>query len=745
MHRKKALVVGIDTYPLFPLRGCGNDAERIADLLRSQHCGFEVRTLRDQEATRSSVRKSVSWLLADADMSIFYFAGHGARESVATYLLTHDTEPNDEGVDMPWLATAASRLPAQDQTVVILLDCCHSGDATPRGTHPKPEAITPTDIPSLPGRGRVVLAACRGNETAVEHVIDGRTHGAFTHHLCEAISGAAADENGNVTLNAAYDYVVAQLRATAKQIPVMKGDQEGAITIAAGVKKTGNWTPSSASRLDPDEAAGKAEEMINRAHQAMAQSSSLETWKSSGFADACRTFEPIQNWFRRRLDLQPELLRSADFKKHSDTSQHFLARLCAIEEGTFLPNGLVGKRVGSGSFGTVWRMSEGHWSEPVCFKSFHPHDLNDREKTQRFRRGFDAMRQLDHPNIVKVLQLTELPFGFYMQFIDGPNLRSFNPATALEPDQVIDLLIGAAETLKHAHGRGVIHRDVKPENILVRHMPDGSAEPYLTDFDLAWFSTATQVTQVAGFGSHFYAAPEQMDSPMAHLAHQTSVDTYSFGQLAFFALCGRDPLAFNHDGNVKALAGEMGRKWHDSDASQQMLKLFDDCTKFRPRDRVQDFREISDRLAAVRASLAQVGESYDARKFLEQTRFNLGGDLKATPVTPPVTSLRSRSGRTEIALTIIKDAPLSCGLDVTLRPDELILEGHKSSDTRLLINQRIDAMLQQYSRDHSVQRRGAKAGAFESTIRIDHLTKNMIGVLKAREIVSRAVDILEQA
>src|SRR5207249_2805852 len=131
-----------------------------------------------------------------------------------------------------------------------------------------------------------------------------------------------------------------------------------------------------------------------------------------------------------------------------------------------------------------------------------------------------------------------------------------------EPEKIITLLLRVGETLQHAHGRDVLHRDVKPENILLEFDSEGEVQPYLTDFDLSWFSTATKLTKVAeGFGSHFYAAPEQMNNPLSPVAHRSTVDSYSFGEVMFFSLCGRDPAAFDLEGNHKALAKFLGTYW----------------------------------------------------------------------------------------------------------------------------------------------------------------------------------------
>src|SRR3990172_845655 len=105
-------------------------------------------------------------------------------------------------------------------------------------------------------------------------------------------------------------------------------------------------------------------------------------------------------------------------------------------------------------------------NSPLAYKVYHARDLAIAEKVRRFERGYNAMKQLDHPYIVKVRGFTECPLGFYMDFIDGPNLRNFS-GTIEEPRSLVNILLAVAETLRHAHRRGVIHRDVKPENIIM--------------------------------------------------------------------------------------------------------------------------------------------------------------------------------------------------------------------------------------------------------------------------------------
>jgi eukaryotic-like serine/threonine-protein kinase len=569
---KNALVVGIDNYSTSPLSGCVNDAQRIAEILARSSSAFTVRTLIDGAATRSKVRREIEWCLSEATYSLIYFAGHGVRTNVATLLATHDYEEGDEGVDFSWLQSAVARLSTHGQTCAIVLDCCHSGDATVRALSSMKFARA-MDLHVVGGAGKVLLAACKGDEEADEDVAAGKSVGLFTTNFCDALEGFAADDNGVVTVNAAYDYVASKLHELGAQTPVFKGDLEGRIALAIGVQKKGNWTPKSgAAPLTPQEATAQAESLLSSVLHLTAPRSHSD-WQGRGYREACQVFEPILGWFLRRMDTQPELRANPGFREKYESCLQTFKSLGNVMPGMQMPQGTVGTTLGSGTFGTVLRMASDA-TPPICVKIYHAHDLFDMQKVGRFRRGYSAMKQLDHPQIVKVREMSEVPFGFFMDYVDGANSRQYNPGSVQDPEVVVDLLLEVAETLQHAHGRGVIHRDVKPENILIKIDVSGVPSAFLTDFDLSWFSAATQVTKLAeGFGSHFYAAPEQINSPNASVAHKASVDAYSFGQLCFFFVCGRDPLAFNTEGNAKALEQELGRKWPDSTAAQEMLPL----------------------------------------------------------------------------------------------------------------------------------------------------------------------------
>jgi serine/threonine protein kinase len=201
--------------------------------------------------------------------------------------------------------------------------------------------------------------------------------------------------------------------------------------------------------------------------------------------------------------------------------------------------GIATKRIGGGSFGDIWKVTKDS-DELFAYKIYHPNDLHLSDKVSRFERGYRAMKKLVHANIVRVYEYTQAPIGFFMDYVDGSNLRDLAP-TNEEPEKVVQLLLAVAQAIRFAHISGVLHRDIKPENIVVTwDAKTGAWFPYLTDFDLAWFSTATQVTK-EGFGAQFYSAPEQFARPNSAISHKETVDIYSFGQLLFFSIVGSDP------------------------------------------------------------------------------------------------------------------------------------------------------------------------------------------------------------
>jgi len=133
---RKALVIGINDYPGYPLNGCVNDAKAVAEVLESHGDGepnFEVKLITspgedssNNGITRSRLKAEVESLFSgDPEVALFYFSGHGVIKSLGGFIVTTDFAKYDEGVSMDDILKFANQSKAKDK--VIILDCCHSG------------------------------------------------------------------------------------------------------------------------------------------------------------------------------------------------------------------------------------------------------------------------------------------------------------------------------------------------------------------------------------------------------------------------------------------------------------------------------------------------------------------------------------------------------------------------------------------------------------------------------------------
>ena len=457
---------------------------------------------------------------------------------------------------------------------------------------------------------------------------------------------------------------------------------------------------------------------------------SYEAWKTEGFRKATQLLEPILRWFNRTISETPELLSRPTFANAYSEAKARLAQLGALSEGTVTSEGQVESRLGSGAFGTVWKVGCPD-KRVLAYKVYHPTEIDLKEKVSRFERGYRAMLQLEHPHIVRVHKYTQCPVGFYMDFVDGPNLRDFI-GTISEPSDTLELLIKIAETLQHAHSRNVIHRDVKPENIVLGY--DSNSQiwvPYLTDFDLAWFSTATQLTKDA-FGAIFYAAPEQLTKPSSRMAHAPTTDIYSFGQLCFFAATGSDPVPFGGADNLSGLHGRIGH-WGVEQAANIFADLYDKCTKNDPNRRLHDFRTISDTLFEALTLLRE--SDLDLRigpeRFLRELVYALTGLFDDPSKTHE--SFYSLSGRSHISLTDISDDNDRLNLTVRLAQGQPSFSGATTEDARRILNSRLDKAMSGYP---NVIRRPGTEGTYEVFLDLKQVQSNLKGVDQARSIIA---------
>lgn len=200
----------------------------------------------------------------------------------------------------------------------------------------------------------------------------------------------------------------------------------------------------------------------------------------------------------------------------------------------------IEQRLGNGGMGEVYLATDTRHRVQVALKFVHPNLALDPQFQQRFSTEVRAAQRLDHGNIVRVLDANITPPQLYlvMEFISGGNLRQLLSAqTRLEFPEVIRYGAQIASALDYAHRSRVIHRDVKPENVLIRLKPP-PPQAVLTDFGLARLADDVTQSQTGNpKGTFAYMSPEQC---LGHrVDHRT--DIYSLGVMLYELVTGHQP------------------------------------------------------------------------------------------------------------------------------------------------------------------------------------------------------------
>ena len=208
-----------------------------------------------------------------------------------------------------------------------------------------------------------------------------------------------------------------------------------------------------------------------------------------------------------------------------------------MEAGQRIRDFILEKEIGSGGTGEVWRARHLHLGNIVAIKAIYRHISQDPAFQARFLEEASVTARLEHPHIVSVHDFffsDGVPY-LVMTYIEGGSLADLlNRRGRLPLDEVLAISRGIFEALNFAHSRGVIHRDVKPSNILVR--PDKHA--YLVDFGIALVMGKQRRTRFGtNMGTPEYMSPEQIQPN--GIDHRT--DVYSFGCVLYEMLTGRPP------------------------------------------------------------------------------------------------------------------------------------------------------------------------------------------------------------
>jgi len=291
------------------------------------------------------------------------------------------------------------------------------------------------------------------------------------------------------------------------------------------------------------------------------------------------------------------------------------------------------EEIGRGGMGVIYRARQRHSRRIVALKRILSYQADSQETLVRFRREAEAAASLDHPNILPIYEVSEsedgLPF-FSMKFAAGGSLLDAAPALRNEPRRSVALMAKVTRAVQYAHLQGILHRDLKPGNILL----DARGEPLVSDFGLAkWLDTSSDLTRTLTiFGTPGYIAPEQAKRSAANLT--PTADVYSLGAILFDLFTDRPPFLGEH-----ALAVIQQASEKPAPKLRSLIPGFDRdletiCAKCLEREPHARYRSAGD--------LAE-----DLERWLE------GRPIIARPVSPPVRIWRWSKRNPTLAASVV--------------------------------------------------------------------------------------------
>ncbi len=207
----------------------------------------------------------------------------------------------------------------------------------------------------------------------------------------------------------------------------------------------------------------------------------------------------------------------------------------------------IQQRIGEGGMGVVYKARQLSIDRVIAMKMLNPQMATDPTWVQRFYNEAKACSRLQHPNTIRMFDFGQTQEGrlfMTMEFLDGISLRGALQPGALAPQRVVKVLIQCCASLAEAHSIGIIHRDIKPDNVFLLNMAGSPDFVKLLDFSVAKLLEGDRMKTQAGvvFGTPQYMSPEQGRG----LPLDARSDLYALGILAFEMLTGNVPF---HDDN----------------------------------------------------------------------------------------------------------------------------------------------------------------------------------------------------
>ena len=267
---------------------------------------------------------------------------------------------------------------------------------------------------------------------------------------------------------------------------------------------------------------------------------------------------------------------------------------------------LIENEIGRGGMAVVYRATDLRLHRTVAIKVLPPDVAFNSDVRVRFIREAQTAAQLNHPNIVPIYSVDEKDSGsvvyFVMAYVDGESLGARLKREGAWPiEQTVRVLRDVADALAYAHARGVVHRDIKPDNILIER---ASGRPMVTDFGIARATAGDARLTVTGVavGTPAYMSPEQA---LGERELDGRSDLYSLGVVGYHMLTGETPFkAANTPAMLVKHVSERPRPVRERrpEVPAYLAVAIDRALAKRPEDRWADAAEFRDALDAARAS-----------------------------------------------------------------------------------------------------------------------------------------------